>query len=165
MMDPSPTLPLGRQQGRTFFADLIRQTLNDAQTQGWADWWWCDADFADWPLGERAVVDSLNAWARSGRRLRLLAKDYRSVQILHARFVRWRVTWDHLIEVRACSGASEQDFPSAMWTPNWVFQRTDRARSVVLCSGDAQDRLLLQQSLREWWARSTPAFPASVLGL
>ena len=49
-----------------------------------------DANFHDWPLGERAVVESLQAWARSGRRMTLRARTYDEVICRHARFVRWR---------------------------------------------------------------------------
>jgi hypothetical protein len=38
-----------------------------------------DADFHDWPLGERAVIESLQEWARGGRRLTFLACNYNEV--------------------------------------------------------------------------------------
>lgn len=57
-----PGVPLGRHEGRLAFADLVRQSIAVADAQGWREWWWCDADFADWPLGERAVIESLERW-------------------------------------------------------------------------------------------------------
>ena len=39
----------------------------------------CDATFEDWPLGERAVAESLQAWSRTGRRMTLLARGYELV--------------------------------------------------------------------------------------
>jgi hypothetical protein len=162
---PPPALPLGRQQGAQAFVQAIRAAVEQASLQGWREWWWSDADFADWPLGEAGVVDALNRWAQGGRHLRLLARDFRAVQRLHPRFVRWRTTWDHLVEARVGATLSEQDLPSCCWTPVWTCQRIDRIGGVLLCSDEASARASLQLTLREAWGRSTPGFGASVLGL
>ncbi|MBY0466308.1 MAG: hypothetical protein K2W33_15325, partial [Burkholderiales bacterium] len=95
-------LPAGRLEGRDAFDTVLRQAFEAAVKQGWTAWWWADADFADWPLGERATVAALNEWAGSGRRLYLLARDFKRLQAHQPRFVTWRRTWDHLIEARAC---------------------------------------------------------------
>jgi len=62
----SPLEPLktGRFAGRVAFAQLIRDSLAAAAAQDWNQLILCDASFEDWPLNERAVIDSLNAWAR-----------------------------------------------------------------------------------------------------
>ena len=160
-----PPLPLGRQEGRVAFARLVLDTLESASRHQWKEWWWSDPDFDDWPLGDRAAVDALNRWAGRGRRLHLLARDYRSMRQLHARFVSWRVKWDHIIEIKACPSASEEDFPSAIWTPDWCLERIDKVHSVVVCSDSPQRRTLLRHDLQEWWSKGSPAFSASTLGL
>lgn len=91
-------------EGRQAFDRALRQAFELAAQQGCKAWWWADADFADWPLGERATVAALNEWAGSGRRLYLLARDFERVPAHQPRFVTWRRTWDHLIEARACPG-------------------------------------------------------------
>lgn len=158
-------LPAGRLQGREAFERALRQAFDAAAQQGWATWWWADADFADWPLGERATVAALDAWASSGRRLHLLARDFRLVQARQPRFVTWRRRWDHLIEARACPQLSAQDMPSGVWSPQWALSRLDPVDSVMVCGTDAAWRTGLRLRLDEVWARSAPAFPASVLGL
>jgi hypothetical protein len=165
MPDGVQSVDTGRFEGREAWRRLFEQHVRQAVAEGWADWWWVDADFADWPLGERWLVELLQAWARRGRRMRLLARHYRGVQQVHARFVGWRVTWDHLIEVRACPAASEDDFPSVLWSPRSALERVGAVRAVVLSQGPGPHHLGLHQELQEWWARSTPAFPASTLGL
>jgi len=159
------SLPLGRYEGRMAFAELVRHTMAAAESRGWRELWWCDAHFADWPLGERAVIESLNRWVRQGRTLHLLARDFRALRQAHARFVSWRVQWDHCIEAKACPGASEADFPSGMWMPDACWVRIDPVRSVVLSTDEPQQRLDFRLRLGDWWAKSTPAFPASTLGL
>ncbi len=160
-----PLFPVGRHEGRPAFADLIRQTFALAGACGWRDWWWCDADFADWPLGERVVIESLERWVGQGRRLHMLARDFRSVRQRHARFVQWRVRWDHCFEARACPGAPLDDFPQGMWTPTACWMRLDPVHGVVVATDNPQRRTAFQQELRGWWAKATPAFPATTLGL
>ena len=160
-----PDLPTGRLQGRQVFVDTVRLAFEVAADQGWNHITLSDADFADWPLGERAVVDALNRWARRGRTLKMLARHYDQLRLLHPRFVQWRVTWSHLVEAHACQGAAGAELPSAICSPVWTLERLDPLRNTLVASGDAERRVALQERLNECWLRSTPSFPASQLGL
>ncbi|MBW8720848.1 MAG: hypothetical protein JF626_02790, partial [Polaromonas sp.] len=82
-----PALPEGRFSGLTDFTKLIRQAFSVAAVQGWREIIVCDPDFGDWPLGERALIDALNDWYMTGRRVTMLAKNYDEVLRRHARFV------------------------------------------------------------------------------
>ena len=123
--DAPEALPEGRMEGREAFTGLIRAALSHAAQQGWSPLVLSDIDFADWPLGERAVLESLNAWASSGRQLHFLAKDFNVLRQRHPRLVQWRTTWSHLVEARVCSGAAGEGLPSALWTPHWTLERLD----------------------------------------
>jgi hypothetical protein len=158
-------LPSGRFAGRDDFQQLIRDALATAAREGWRELILSDADFADWPLGERAVSESLRAWSAAGRRCTLLACRYDQVSIRHARFVTWRRAWSHIIEARACTSADPLELPSAIWSPGWVMQRLDPERCNGYSGSEPERRLLLKESLQEWLARSGPAFPATTLGL
>lgn len=162
---PRLTLPTGRLRGREVFVQTVRDALACAASEGWKEITLSDATFEDWPLYECAVVEALQAWSKSGRRMRLLATRFDGVQRQHARFVRWRQTWDHIIDCRVCRSADPLDFPSAIWSPSWVMHRIDPVNSVLVCGSDAQRRLLLRESLDEWERNSAPGFPASTLGL
>jgi hypothetical protein len=155
----------GRFSGRVEFQELVREALAAAAREGWHELVLSDATFEDWPLGERAVEESLNAWARAGRRCILLAKHYDELGRRHARFVSWRKTWAHVVEAHAWRSADAQDFPSAIWSPSWAMHRLDPERSSGIATFDAQRRLQLRESLDECVRRSSPAFPASTLGL
>ena len=163
--EPTALLPEGRLEGHALFVDLVRQALATAASEGWSRIVLCDADFADWPLGERDVVAALHAWSARGRTLQLIARDYRDLRERHPRFVQWRVTWAHLVEAHACVGASGAELPSAIGSPVWTLERLDPLRNTLVASVDAERRVALQERVNECWHRSTPSFPASQLGL
>lgn len=166
--DVSPVLlplPEGRLQGRLLFADLVRQALATAAVEGWPRLVLCDPDFSDWPLGEQAVVTSLQAWARRGRLLQVLGRDFGPLRLQHTRFVQWRVTWAHLLEVRACRSAAAEAFPSAIWSPCWTLERIDASHGVMVASFDARRQVALAERLDHWWQKGCASLPPSTLGL
>ena len=162
---PPADLPQGRVNGLVDFQALVRNALAAAAHQGWQEIILCDATFFDWPLGDKAVAESLQAWSRSGRKCTLLAVRYDELVRRHARFVSWRRTWSHIIECRACPGVDPLDFPSAIWSPPWVMRRLDLAHSGCICGSEPDRRLLLREELDERLRNSSPSFPATVLGL
>lgn len=160
------SLPQGRFSGRTDFQQLVRDALATAAHEHWPELVLSDANFADWPLGERAVEESLQVWSRKGRRLTLLACDYGEMVRRHARFVRWRRTWDHLVTCRACPAQMASDLPSAVWSPGWVLERLNPVRCTGITSSEPERQVRLHQTLTEWLnSKSTPAFAATTLGL
>ena len=64
--DAIPPLAEGRFDGRDDFGVIVRHALSAAAQQGWKEIVFSDPDFADWPLGERAVAQSLQDWSASG---------------------------------------------------------------------------------------------------
>ena len=151
--------------GRLDFQKIVRDALAAAASEGWREIILCDPSFEDWPLGERAVLESLTVWAQAGRSLTLLAKRYDTLRTTHHRFVTWRGQWSHLIDARAVPSADPIEFPSGIYSPGWIMQRHDLVRSSGVCSAQVQRRVQLQELLREWQGKSSPAFPATTLGL
>lgn len=160
-----PALPQGRLVGHAQFVDVLRQAFATAALEGWPRIVLCDADFHDWPLGEREVVESLHAWSGRGRSLQLIARNFQVLRERHPRFVQWRVTWSHLVEAKACASASDGELPSALWSPGWTMERLDASRGTIVASHDAARRVSLGEQLNQWWMKGAPAFPASTLGL
>jgi hypothetical protein len=158
-------LPSGRFEGRTAFQQLVRDALASAAREGWRELILSDASFEDWPLAERAVAESLQAWSASGRHVTLLAKRYDEVVRRHARFVTWRQTWSHIIDARACPTADPLDLPSAIWSPGWVLERRDVEHSRGFSGSEPERRIALRETLQEWLQKSSPSFPATTLGL
>ena len=158
-------LPEGRFSGRIEFADMVRLGLAQAAARGWREVVICDPDFEDWPLGERVCAQALQEWSRPGRKLTMLARNYDEVVRRHARFVTWRRTWAHIIECRGSASTPADDMPSALWSPQWVFERLDKVHSSGIAGAQPARRVLLRERLNELLLKSTPAFPANTLGL
>jgi len=168
MNDPAAAaspLPSGRFEGREAFRGLVRDALACAAREGWREIILSDASFEDWPLGERAVAESLHAWAQAGRRMLLLARRYDHVVREQARFVQWRTTWSHIVTPAGCASADPLDLPSAIWSPAWVLERREPERSIGYCGSEPERRVALREQLDEWLRKATPAFPATTLGL
>lgn len=163
---PLPDLPSGRFSGREVFQQLVRDAIATAARDGWKEILISDANFHDWPLGERSVVEALQDWAHGSRRFTMLACNYDDVIRRHARFVRWRGTWDHIIHCRRSPAADPLEIPSILWSPQWVMQRLDPLRCVGVTGNEPDRRVLLRENLDEWVrSKSTPGFSASTLGL
>lgn len=158
-------LPNGPFAGPRAFAQIVRLGLARAGQEGWQRIILSDADFTDWPLGERNVVDLFDSWARSGRQLTLLARRFDEIPRRHPRFVQWRVKWSHIIEARACRNADPQEMTSAFWSPAWIMRRHDPVRCTGVSGAEPQRRFMLHEELHEWLRQSTPSFPATTLGL
>jgi hypothetical protein len=164
----SPTFsPLldGSFDGRNAFQQLVRDALVTAAHEGWHDITLMDASFEDWPLGERAVVESLQAWSKTGRSFTIIAKRYDTLLTKHPRFVTWRGKWGHIVTARGVPSADATDFPSAIYSPGWVMRRLDPVRSKGIAGAEPQRRLLLREEVNEWLGKSSPAFAATTLGL
>lgn len=159
------TLPSDRFSGRDVFRQLVRDALDCAAREGWREIILSDANFVDWPLGERAVVESLNAWAQSGRQMVLLAGGYEEVLRGQPRFVTWRRTWGHILDCRRSGLAAVGEFPSAIWSASWYLQRSDALHSIGVTGDDKERNVALKELLDECLRNSSPAFPASTLGL
>jgi hypothetical protein len=158
-------LPSGRFAGREAFRQLVRDALACAAREGWREIMLADASFEDWPLGERAVIESLQAWSNSGRHCTLLARNYDEVVRRHPRFVRWRTTWSHIIQPVAVSSADPLEFPSMFWSPAWVMERRDLDNFAGYSGAEPDRRVLARELLNEWLRKSAPSFPATTLGL
>lgn len=161
----SLALPAGRIEGRTAFEEAVRVSMEVAAREGWKSLCWMDADFSDWPLGERRMEKALQDWSRTGRQMVILARSYDKLASQHHRFVIWRRQWAHIIECWQCPQADANEFPSGIFTDTWALQRVDRERGVCHAGGDAHRILALGELRNLWLTKSTRGFPANVLGL
>ena len=164
---PSDEIALtpGRTTGLEAFRGRVREVIELAARQDATELWFCDADFDAWPLGERAVIDSLSAWARPGRSLRLLAVTFDVLVRHQPRFVEWRRRYDHLIQARVCATQHRSDLPSVVWSARACLHRLEPLHHTSVFGTEAARLIPLRQQLDEFWDAGRPAFAATTLGL
>jgi hypothetical protein len=128
---------------------------------------WVDPDFANWPLDEPALLDSLTAWLRlPGRRLVLLAADYGRVPREHPRFVAWRRLWSHAVEPWTPADRGAAELPTLVIDDGAVLVRViDRLRWRGRAAVDPREARQWQDQIDAALQHSEPAFPVSTLGL
>jgi len=152
--------------GLASFRCAVVDMVVDAVADGARDLVLVDPDFADWPLEDRRLVESLAAFARRpGRRVSMLARDFERIRTRCPRFVAWRTLHDHAFVARQelepeLQMPSELDLDShsallLQDRESWRGQRIDDPVQVA--------RLRLEIDAR--MQRAAPGFGATTLGL
>jgi hypothetical protein len=153
--------------GRSTFQALLRRAFERlAQVQP-REVVLVDATFGDWPLGERAVVEQFEAWARSQRRLTLIAHGWDAFAARHPRWIAWRRTWSHVVDCRQVVDLEAAAVPTLLWAPGvGALRMTDpvrfRGRWTVEDPVASREVCGLIDALLQ---RSEPGFPVTTLGL
>ncbi len=150
---------------RSDFQEVLREGFRLAQAAGCREVFISDIDFADWPLGERAVLDTLTQWAYAHRKFTMLARHYDEVVKRHPRWVAWRRQWAHVVECRALEDGVI-DCPSLLLAPGAVVIRLlDRDNHRASVSFERGDERREREAIDACLQRSVESFPASTLGL
>lgn len=151
---------------RSEFHDALRLAFSIAAAAGAREIWLCDQDFADWPLGERSVVDELTRWAHSRRRLTLLAHTFDEVSRRHGRWTEWRRQWAHVVECRTNQEIEAAQMPTICLVAEHCSVRlSDTVRYRGLASQEPADALVCREAIDAVLQRSVETFPATTLGL
>jgi hypothetical protein len=155
-----------RIEGRGDFHSAVCSALAEAAAAGWRELWLCDPDFANWPLGERGVIESLTRWAGASRRLTLLALDYTELARCHPRWTQWRRQWTHIVTCRALQELQADDVPVMLHATGGVTLRLlDPQRCRGSLSRGAAEGQRARELIDVISQRSTEAFPPTTLGL
>ncbi len=163
--EPFPLSESHAYVGRHAFQDGLRAAVEAATVQSLQEWWWVDADFHDWPLNERTIVDRLHAWARTGRRLVVIGERFDHLLLNAPRFREWRVQWDHRVDVRQCGKGVLAPDKQGIWSPKWCMVHADAVRLRGRFSRTPEACSALKLAFDACYQQSRPAFPATVLGL
>ena len=155
----------GRFSGQEAFEGLVRHAFERAAADGWPEITLSDPSFEGWPLGETSTIRALQAWAKPGRRLVVLAGRFDLLIQLQPRFVAWRKTWSHLVEGRVCSPSALAGLPSAIWSQHWFLSRTDAQAGVGQYGADRVRLQALHEALRSKLKVSGTGFAPTTLGL
>jgi len=151
---------------RAEFSDAIRSSFAIAAHEGAPEIVLVDADFADWPLNERAVIESLSAWVDSRRSLLLFGDSFDELARRHSRFVEWRRQWAHAVRCRNDPELEASQLPTLVLVSGVSCVRlVDRAHHRGTVSNRLLDMAECRQAVDALLQRSVEAFPVTTLGL
>jgi hypothetical protein len=151
---------------RKEFHDAIRAALTQAADAGASEICLVDTDFLDWPLNERAVVETLGRWATSRRKLLLFAYRFDELPRSAPRFTEWRRQWSHIVQCRTDPDLEAQQIPTLLLVQGEVAVRLlDPVRHRGLVSGRASDQVQCRETIDALLQRSVEAYPPTTLGL
>ena len=162
MTPPADTLITSRAE----FQTALRAAFAEAATVTCREIWLCDDDFADWPLGEREVVENLSRWAASSRRLTLVARSFDTLARCHPRWVAWRRDWSHIVRCRTHSELGVGEFPAILLAADAVSVRlSDTTHHRGRLSHARAEAVRCREQIDAILQRSEEAFPATTTGL
>lgn len=151
---------------RSEFHAALRSAFAEAAAMGCRELWLCDNDFADWPIGERAVIESLSLWAGSHRRLTLIAQTFDEVARRHARWNEWRRQWSHIVHCRSNAELEAGQMPSVMLASGLLsVSLVDPVHYRGRFSHDAADDVRCREMIDAVLQRSEEAYPVTTTGL
>jgi hypothetical protein len=151
---------------RAEFTAAIRSSFAIAAHEGAAEIVLVDADFADWPLNERAVLESLSAWVDSRRSLLLFGDSFDELARRHSRFVEWRRQWAHAVRCRNDPELEASQLPTLVLVAGVSCVRlVDRSHHRGTVSNRQVDLAECRQAVDALLQRSVEAFPVTTLGL
>lgn len=152
---------------RASFADAVRWGFAQAVARDARRIVAVDRDFADWPLGDTALLEQLTGWLRRPQRqLVLLAADWDEVPRRHPRFMPWRRTWAHALAIWQQPDGLDRELPTWLLDDDALLLRLfDRERWRGRVEFDERAARLHRDEIDAVLQRSTPALPATQLGL
>lgn len=151
---------------RSEFQQSLRNALDQIAEEGCRELTFVDPDFEAWPLGEQNVLDDLTRWAKSHRKLTMVARSYDEIPRKHPRFVDWRRNFAHVVSCREPDEADVDDMPSILLAPGLlVLRRIEVTQWRASYSTDPADAIVWRDSLDALLQRSSEAFPVTTLGL
>ena len=151
---------------RSEFLDAIRTSFAAAAEEGAHEILIVDPTFADWPLSEREVVESLAVWVDSRHTLTLFAHSFDEIARRQSRFLDWRRQWSHVVHCRNDPELEPEQVPTMLLAPDVACLRLlDRVRHRGTLSNRAVDMADCREALDALLQRSVEAFPVTPLGL
>jgi len=151
---------------RSGFQQALREVFAALPASSCREVLLCDEDFADWPLGEVAVVDALSRWINSRRKLVVIARHFDEVQRRHPRWVQFRRQWAHAVDCQGAEAVDVRPLPVALLaTGGCVLRLADAVHHRGRLSIEEVDIRLTREGIDAILQQSGPAFPPTTLGI
>jgi hypothetical protein len=162
-MSADDTVPIA---SRADFVGAVRNAIGLAEQSDARELVFVDRDFADWPLNEPAVIDSLSRWVDSSRLLVVVGHSFDELARRQLRFVEWRRQWAHVVQCRNDPELEAEQIPTLLLVPGHACVRIlDRVRYRGTVSNRPVDLTESRESIDALLQRSVEAFPVTTLGL
>jgi hypothetical protein len=151
---------------RVEFHDAVCEAFAEIAQTGCREVWLCDADFSDWPLDDKAILEALTHWAMPHRKLTVIARDFDEFARRHPRWTEWRRTWSHVVDCRVLDEADAVQPPVILLGLGLITLRlVDPIRPRGSLSREPGDLLRNRETIDAVSQRSSEGFPATILGL
>ena len=148
------------------FHAALQQAFETAASIGCHEICLCDPDFADWPLGERKMVEHLGRWAGSQRSLTLLATTFDEVVRHHPRWIEWRRQWAHVVHCRSNPELEAGSMPTLLIAAGLFSVRlSDAVHHRGRWSREAADEVHCRELYDAVLQHSHETFPVTTTGL
>lgn len=152
--------------GRTAVESAWREALLRLPDTSVREVWLLDADFADWPLDDAAVLQALTRWAGPvGRCLRMVATRFDAVELRCPRFTAWRRDWAHRFEAWQPAADEVIELPGLLVAGNVGVEVLDRDHWHARRSDEAGALRGMIERAEAFLQRCERAWPATTLGL
>ena len=162
-MTPESIVPIN---SRAEFVEAIRVSFALAASDGAREIVCVDPDFADWPLDDRAVIESLAAWVDARRSLLLFGHAFDQIARRQPRFVDWRRQWGHSVHCRSDPELEAAQVPTILLARGVTCLRlVDRVHHRGTVSNRPVDMAECRDAIDALLQRSVEAFPVTTLGL
>lgn len=154
-------------EGREACIAAWREALVDLPARGVRSVWCIDADFAEWPFDDPAVLDALLRWAKgsAGRMMQFVAADYAPIARRHPRLSAWRRDWAHCIQAWQPEAEDRLELTGLLVAGDVGLELLDAERWRARRAAGAADVRRLVETSEAIAQRCSPAWPATVLGL
>jgi hypothetical protein len=125
-----------------------------------------DEDYEPWALDDPALLDDLTAFARlPGRTILIIGRRFEGLARRCPRFVAWRRTWGHAVEVRRPVD-DEARCPTLLLVDRaWAVELLDRVRWRGRVSQNDPRTVILADEVDAFAQRTEPTFGVTTLGL
>ena len=151
---------------RADFHGAVLEAIAQAESAKSREILMSDPTFADWPLDDRDIVESLSHWVDSRCTLTLMAHSFDELARRQFRFVAWRQQWSHVVHCRSDPDLAAEQIPSVLLVPGKVVLRLlDRVHYRGTLSSRAVDLNEAREAIDALLQRSAEAFPVTTLGL
>ena len=154
-------------ESRADFVAAVHDAVSLALARATRRMVWVDADFAEWPLDEPALLQALTDWVRlPQRQLVLLAANYDDMRRRRARFTAWYRLWSHAVTTFSPSQDDVAELPCVLLAEGaGLVHLLDPVHWRGWAVSDVVQQRQWCDRIDAFLQRSTLAFPVTTLGL